>query len=85
MPSLQVRNVPAALHRALKAKAALEGRSLSDFVLAELSRLAERPTPLELRARLRRREPVHLNPPPALIIREQRERDPAEPAPPVGQ
>ena len=45
MPSLQVRNVPAALHRALKAKAALEGRSLSDFVLAELSRLAERPTP----------------------------------------
>ena len=85
MPSLQVRNVPAALHRALKAKAALEGRSLSDFVLAELSRLAERPTPLELRARLRQREPVHLNPPPALIIRERRERDPADPAPPVGQ
>ena len=28
MPNLQVRNVPAALHRALKSKAALEGRSL---------------------------------------------------------
>ena len=74
MPNLQVRNVPAALHRALKSKAALEGRSLSDFVLAELSKLAERPTPSELRARLRKREPVHQIPPPELIIREQRDR-----------
>ena len=74
MLNLQVRNVPAAVHRALKSKASLEGRSLSDFVLAELSRLAERPTPSELHARLRQREPVHLLPPPAIIIREQRGR-----------
>ena len=75
MPNLQVRNVPAALHRALKSKAALEGRSLSNFVLAELSRFAERPTHRELRARLRQREPVHVDPPPAHLIRERRERD----------
>ena len=74
MPDLQVRNVPAALHRALESKAALEGRSLSDFVLAALSRFAERPTPRELRARLRQREPVHVNPSPALLIRERRGR-----------
>ena len=36
MPNLQVRNVPAELHRALEAKAAMEGSSLSEFVLAEL-------------------------------------------------
>ncbi len=51
MPNLQVRNVPVELHRALKAKAAMEGTSLSDFVLAELERVAFRPTSRELRER----------------------------------
>ena len=34
-----------------------------------------RPTPRELRERLRKREPVHLDPPAAQVIREQRERE----------
>jgi antitoxin FitA len=55
---IQVRNVPDALHRSLKAKAALAGMSLSDFLLAEIRELAERPTMLELRERLRHRSPV---------------------------
>jgi uncharacterized protein (DUF1778 family) len=75
MPNLQVRNVPPELHRALKAKAAVEGSSLSDFVLAELEKLAQRPTPRELRERLRRRSAVHLNPTAATVIRERRDRD----------
>ena len=75
MPNLQVRNVPAAVHRALKAKAAIEGSSLSDFVLAELEKVASRPTPRELRERLRRRSAVYLNPPAADVIRERRDRD----------
>ena len=53
----------------------MEGSSLSDFVLAELERLALRPTPRELRERLRQREAVHLNPPAARLIRERRDRD----------
>jgi antitoxin FitA len=55
---IQVRNVPDGLHRTLKAQAALAGMSLSDFLLAEIRRLAERPTIAELRERLRRRSHV---------------------------
>ena len=55
---IQLRNVPDHLHRTLKARAALEGMSLSDYCIAELRRFAERPTVAELRARLASREPV---------------------------
>lgn len=75
MPTLQVRNVPIEVHRALKAKAAIEGSSLSDFVLAELEKVAMRPTPREFLELLRTREPVHLVPSAADVIRELRERE----------
>jgi hypothetical protein len=52
---IQLRNVPDGLHRMLKAQAALAGMSLSDYLLAEVRRLAERPTVEQLRERLRRR------------------------------
>ena len=55
---IQVRNVPDHLHRTLKAYAALAGMSLSDFLLAEIRRVAERPSIAELRERLRRRSGV---------------------------
>jgi plasmid stability protein len=55
---LQVRNVPESLHRTLKARAALEGKSLSDYVLDELRQMGERPTLQELRARIASRPPV---------------------------
>ena len=37
---VQIRNVPDALHRKLKSRAAESGRTLSDFLLAERERLA---------------------------------------------
>lgn len=52
---IQLRHVPAELHRALKARAALAGMSLSDYLLAEIAQVAERPTPGELRARIQAR------------------------------
>jgi hypothetical protein len=55
MPMIQLRHVPAELHRTLKARAALAGMSLSDYLLAEIVQVAERPTPAELRARLHAR------------------------------
>ena len=55
---IQLRNVPEALHRKLKARAALEGMSLSDYLLNDIRRVAERPTVAELKERLRRRQPV---------------------------
>jgi plasmid stability protein len=69
---IQVRNVPDALHRTLKARAAMGGLSLSDFLLAEIRRLAERPTMEELRERLHQREPVKLKMSAAQAVREER-------------
>jgi plasmid stability protein len=69
---IRVRNVPDAVHRTLKARAARAGMSLSDYVLAEIREIAEHPTINEMRKRLRRREPVVLSIPAARVIREQR-------------
>lgn len=54
MPHVQIRNMPEALHRKLKARAAAAGLSLSDYLLAEVRRSAAVPTPDELRERLER-------------------------------
>lgn len=53
MKMVQIRNVPDEVHRGLKARAALEGRSLSEYALAELRRALERPTRRELVERVR--------------------------------
>jgi plasmid stability protein len=71
---IQLRNVPDELHRALKARAALEGMSLSDYLIAEVRRVAERPTVRELRERLAKRVPVEPRVPPARAVRAERER-----------
>jgi len=60
MALIQVRNVPDEVHRTLKARAALAGVSLSDLVLAEITRAANTPTPEELDARIRARRPAPL-------------------------
>ena len=70
---IQLRNVPDALHRTLKARAALAGMSLSDYLLAEIREIAERPTLSELRDRLHKRKPVSAELDTALLVREQRE------------
>ncbi|HRC85954.1 MAG TPA: hypothetical protein PK413_10130 [Thermoanaerobaculia bacterium] len=69
---VQLRNVPDDLHRKLKARAALAGMSLSDYLIAEVRRLAERPTAEELVSRLAALEPVDLGAPSAELIRRER-------------
>lgn len=74
MPKMiQLRNVPDELHRRLKARAALEGRSLSDYLLSEIRRAAERPTTAELRARLAERSVVRARTSPARAVRAERD------------
>jgi plasmid stability protein len=70
---LQIRNVPDALHRKLKARALSSGQTLSDYLLAELDRLAARPTREEMLTRLHSRKRVTLKTPAAVVIREERE------------
>lgn len=55
---VQIRNVPEELHRRLKARAALAGMSLSDYLLNEVRRSADQPTLEEMRARLAARSAV---------------------------
>lgn len=71
---IQIRNVPTPLHRRLKARAALAGMSLSDYLLNEIRRVAERPTLEELRARLERLPRADVDVPPAEVIRAERDR-----------
>lgn len=72
---IQIRNVPEELHRTLKSRAAMSGRSLSDYLLAELRRLAERPTRAELLARLQSRERVDVQSSiPELVAEERNQR-----------
>jgi plasmid stability protein len=71
---IQIRNVPAELHRELKSRAALAGMSLSDYLLAEIRHVAERPTMDQMLARLAALPPVELVPPPADAVREERDR-----------
>jgi antitoxin FitA len=70
---IQLRNVPDALHRTLKARAAMAGMSLSDYLLAEIREIPERPTLAELRERLHQRRPVAAELDTARIVREERE------------
>jgi antitoxin FitA len=70
---IQIRNVPDALHRKLRARAARSGRSLSDYLLAELTELARQPTLEELFERISHREAVEPSEPTAAAVRAERD------------
>ncbi len=71
---IQLRNVPDELHCRLKARAAIEGMSLSEYLIAEVRRAAERPTIAELRERLHARTTVRPRLSPAAAVRAARDR-----------
>lgn len=53
--SVQIRNVPDGVHRTLRTRAAAAGMSLSDYLLAEITRVAERPLMADVLARAEKR------------------------------
>lgn len=74
MPKMiQVRNVPDEVHRILKARAAREGMSLSDFIKRELEHSAMRPTMQEWLERTAQRKPIVTRKAAAQVLRELRE------------
>ncbi|HET7682868.1 MAG TPA: antitoxin [Marmoricola sp.] len=56
MSTLYIRDVPDAVAETLKERAAAEGKSLSAYIGAELTRIATRPTNSEVIARLQARD-----------------------------
>lgn len=70
---IQLRNVSDALHRQLKARAALAGLPLSDFLIREVRKIAEQPTPDEMRRRLQEREAYSGELSPSQALRAERD------------
>jgi plasmid stability protein len=70
---IQIRDVPEEVHSVLKARAAREGTSLSDFIKRELGRSVERPTMREWLELTQRTKPISAKPNAAQIIRELRD------------
>ena len=70
---IQIRNVPAALHRRLKARAAIEGMSMSRYILREMEKALERPSRRELLEAIRSQPELELNLSPAEVLRQERE------------
>jgi antitoxin FitA len=70
---IQLRNVPDRLHRTLKARAAMAGMSLSDYLMAEIKEIAEKPTLAQLSERLHKLEPLTLDIDVARLVREERD------------
>jgi plasmid stability protein len=70
---VQIRNVPPEFHRRLKARAALEGMSMSDYIMREVGKALERPTRAEVLERLRSRPVRRLKRNAADVIRAERD------------
>ena len=70
---IQIRHVPDEIHRALKSRAAIEGLSLSDYLLREIREIASRPTPAEMHARLASRPSVDTRESMAEAVRAERD------------
>ena len=71
---IQIRNVPTDVHRQVKARAALAGMSMSEFLLREIRKSLARPTREELLANLAQLPDLELDPSPAEMLREERNR-----------
>ncbi|HEX5852260.1 MAG TPA: hypothetical protein VFY36_04130 [Solirubrobacteraceae bacterium] len=74
---IQIRNVPDALHRDLKVRAARTGMTLSDYLLDELRALAVRPTMQEWLARSETWGQVETGESPAEVLAAERGRSAA--------
>jgi plasmid stability protein len=70
---IQIRHVPDEIHRKLKMRAAERGMALSDFILREVSEVANRPTLEELLGRIRRRPKPSGRIDSAALVRAERE------------
>jgi len=71
--NVQIRNVPEEVHRTLKKRAEVSGKSLSQYVREMLERSASRPTHEELMARIKARGPVQLSEPSETLVRHIRD------------
>ena len=70
---IQIRNVPDGLHRRLKARAAIEGISMSQFIMREIEKALEHPSRKELLDAISKQSETKLDIPPAEILGKERD------------
>ncbi len=70
---IQIRNVPDVMHRRLKARAAMEGVSMSQYVMWAIERSLERPSRRELLASIRRQPELVVGVSPADVLCAERD------------
>jgi plasmid stability protein len=75
MAIIQIRGVSEDAHKRLKARAALEGKSLSEYLRIEIEELAALPTLDEILDRVAGREPVGGEPAAEALRRVRAERE----------
>jgi plasmid stability protein len=71
--NIQIRHVPEDVHRALRVRAAASGMTLSDYLLAEVTAFARRPTLAEVFERISKREGVRVRTDSATAVRAERD------------
>jgi antitoxin FitA len=69
---IQIRDVPDEIHGVLRTRAAQAGLSLSDYLLQEVTRIAQRPTIEELTRRIRARGAANVRESSARAVRAER-------------
>jgi hypothetical protein len=70
---IQIRHVPEALHKRLKARAMAAGMTLSDYLRQEMERIAGQLTPAEMLARLNALTPAVVRESAADAVRAERD------------
>ena len=70
---IQIRNVPEELHRRLKARAAMEGMSMSLYIMREIEKSLARPNRRKLLQAIREQSEIALDRSPADVLHEERE------------
>ena len=70
---IQLRNVPDDVHRILKIRATEAGMSLSEFLVREVTHIAQRPSVDELLARIKHRSPVTVSEESVAAVRAERD------------
>ncbi len=70
---VQIREIPEAIHRKLKTRAAAEGLSMSDYLRRLIERDLKRPNWDEIEARMKKMKPVTLSESTAESVRRERD------------
>ena len=70
---IQIRHVPDALHRKLKMRAAMQGTSLSEYLMKEIELIADQPTLQETLSEIAKLPPVSWGEPVVKTVRTLRE------------